>query len=174
MTPMNSPERLHNQGDKEQVMTPELKFSMELRVKCEQLLKERGKTIIDSEELALHGFTLFGIPLGLIKNIRTKTNPLDLVRHRRIKLKKSGNSTKTIQIDCSGVDPTNAKFIDIRGLEEGYDTWLRLYRNQGARFMGYKAGTGIHIVPIEVRPAFGAELVYYGHQIKQSSSIEHK
>lgn len=176
---MNKSEGLHNQGDEAQAMTPELKLSMELRVKCEQLLKERGKTIIDTEELAAHAFTLFGIPLGLIKSIRTKTNPLDLVRHRRIKLEKSGNLTETIQIDCSGVDPTKTKFIDIRGLEKRYNSWLRLYRNQGARFTGYKAdtgmvGTGIQVVPIEVSPASGAQLVYYQDQINQSSPIEHK
>lgn len=176
---MNQSERLHNQGNEEQNITRELELSMQLRTTCEEILQEKGKTIIDSEELALHYWTIFGMPLGMIKSIRTKINPLDLVRHRSIKLKYSNDPTTTIQIDCSGINPSKAKFIDVKYFSDSDGGWLRLYKDRTANFMGYKPdtgsfGTGIQVIPIEVRPAFPAELVYYNHQINQSSPIEHK
>lgn len=178
---MSQSERLHNQGSKEQVMTPELKLSMELWTTCEKLLQEGGKTIIDSKELALHIYLPILMPLGIMKSIRTKINPLDLVRHRSIKLKFRGDPTESIRIDCPGINPSKAKFIDVKvspdyeEYERG-EEWLRLYKVQSARFMGYKTPTGSSSwpTPIEVRPAFGAEIGYYQSQSNQSLPIEHK
>lgn len=177
---MSQSERLYNQGYEEQVITPELKLSMELRATCENLLREKGKTIIDSKELALHYYLPILMPLGIIKSIRTKINPIDLVRHRSVKLK-NNRVDGFVQIACPGVDPSKAKFIDVKvspdyeEYERG-EEWLRLYKDQNARFMGYKTPTGSSSWPnpIEVRPAFGAELAFYQNQINQSSPVEHK
>lgn len=180
LTNMNQSERLHNQGNEQQSITRELELSMQLRAKCEQLLQEKGKTIIDSEELALHYYLPVLMPLGIIKSIKTKINPIDLVRHRSVKLKHN-RVDSFIQIACPGVNVSKAKFIDVK-VSPDYEEyargkeWLRLYKDQNARFMGYKTPTGSSSwpYPIEVRPAYAGGLTTYHHQINQSSPIEHK
>lgn len=182
---MNQSERLHNQGYKEQVITPELKLSMELRATCERLLQEKGQTVIDVDELALYFFPVVGPLPGVMKSIRNKIiNPVDNIRHKDLRVKigypnlRSSRSGEFIHIKCPGVSPTNSKFIDVIGLEEHRDTWLRLHSSRSATIMGYKPNKGIvgtfGVRPVEVRPAFSRELEYYKHQIYQSSPVEHK
>lgn len=185
---MNKSERLHNQGSREQVITPELKLSMELRDACENLLLEKGKNVIDVNELAAYCFPIVGPLPGIMRGIRNKVNnPVDNIRHKNIKLKvgypnlRPSREGEFIEIKCPSVNPPNAKFIDVMGLVWDYSRWLRIYRNQGAEIMGYKPdkgmfGTGLGVRPIVIRKASKRELEYFKHQINQSSRspVEHK
>jgi hypothetical protein len=178
---MNISERLHNQGNEQQATTPELELSMELRDICVNLLQEKGKNRISTSELIIQVLQ----PLGAIRSLAKWTKPQNLIRHRKVSLKKEENSEPHIFISCVGMDPGKADldiFVTPDPIRQRFGNavgiyWLRLESGKSGEIMrrfghGKKPGIGEHIQRFS--KATIEDLSYCQNQINQSSPIEHK
>lgn len=183
---MNNPERLHNQGSQEQVITPELKLSMELRDKCEQLLEEKGKAEIDHGKLALLVIPTL-LPIGIIRMIRDgiKERGVPSLRQRRAILVGKSNTPEVGILSNGTPNPSKARMITVHipmlDNSPADCNILELERGQGGKI------TTVHVLNYqffnkdpnttkrnETRLATMKELEAYQRYINQSSPIEHK
>lgn len=187
MVPMNPSERLHNQGDKEQVMTPELKLSMELRDKCEQLLQEKGNAKVDLVKLnsLINPAVLpVGIIIMMVSGIRQRSMPS--LSERVLILVEGENNKPAVKIVSNGTTiPSRAREITIHipelddspadinvlKLERGQKGKIETMHILNFQFYGRDPNT---TKKAETRLATMEELEAYRRHITQSSPIEHK
>ena len=179
---MNKSERSYIQGYREQIMTPELKLSMELRGTCERLLQEHGRNNFSYQNAALHlpPFLLF-VPL---RYLIYRSTPSELLFSREVKMghKKKDNKPDII-ITSRGFYLNKAKRIEVeaKGLEErvyreGKEpqaTWLELLKEGKTTIVTYYPTRDIRN-PIDRRRATIEELQAYQRYIGESSPIEYK
>lgn len=182
---MNQSERLYNQGNKEQTMTPELKLSVELRTRCEQLLQEKGKAVIDPTKVIYLITPL--LPLGVISMIISgiRQRRLPSLRDREVILAGKDNKPNAKILSHDTTIPSRARTITVHIPElddSPADTnVLKLERGQAGKietmhilnfqFFGRDPNT---TKKTEIRLAATEELKAYQRYINQSSPIEHK
>lgn len=180
---MNPSERLHNQGNNEQVMTPELKLSMELRATCERVIQEKGRNGINYSELFFQVLQ----PIGIIRSLVHKTAPHNMVRCRGVRLRGETSSDQDGAIECKGTNPSRAKVVyvyikDMQGQQfiEGTDiTTLSLERGKRGQIieshlLNYHFFDNNAPKQIEKRLATMEELETYKIYIEQSLPVENK
>jgi len=177
---MNKSEKLHNQGNEEQAMTPELKLSMELWDTCVKLLDEKGQNKIRVGEI----ISRVVFPPFDLHNLRNMTLPHSNLRIRYVVLKGEKKEGDTL-VEMYGVNPNKAKEIRVyvRGVleEDSPDpTFLHLRKGRRAevkailddslwwyRIPSFK-------VAVKEGKAKMKDLETYKSFIKQGSPIDHK
>lgn len=182
---MNRSERLHNQCNEQQNMTPELELSMQLRAKCEQLLDENGKTVIDLAKVMLLITPL--LPLGVLEMVISsiKNKGLPSLREKEVLLVGKSNQpeikilshgttipsrSKSITVHIPKLDhsPADVKVLKLEREEVGKIETRHILNFQ---FYGRDPNTTRQT---ETRLATMEELETYQRYIKQNSPIEHK
>lgn len=178
---MNSSERLNNQGSTEQVITPELKLSMELWDTCVKLLDEKGQNKIRVTEIVSRVvFPLF----NLFNLMNSLTLPHNNLRIRYVSLKGEKREGDTM-VEMYGVNPNKVKEIRVyvRGLmeETPYNSiFLSLKKGKRAEL---KTTTDDSLlfnrvatlkIDVQKGKANMQDLEAYQAYIKQGSPIENK
>ena len=181
---MNLSERLHNQGNEEQVMTPELKLSMELRAKCEQLLDNTGKNVIDYSKVlyfitpllpvGLITMIISGIKLRSMPSLRERETIMEIGNVPEVKIL-SHNTTipsraRTITVSVPKLDDS-FKDHNILKLEKGKRGQIVTMHVLNFQFYGWDPDTTNRT---ERRLATKEELEAYKRYIERSSPVEHK
>lgn len=171
---MNPSERLHNQGNEEQVITPELKLSMQLRDTCEELLQKKGGNEFNYPELLSRSILGFVI----IRSLATRTMPqVQSITSRIVKLKGERSDEPDVFIACNSTNPSKAKWVDV-WIQNNKFMRLRLGKNQEGVIMRKLQSANPRFLDTptttEVEPATTEDLSYYQDLISQSLPIEHK
>lgn len=178
---MNQSERLHNQGNKEQIITPELELSMKLWDTCVKLLDEKGRNKIRVREIVSRAvFPLYNL-FNVLNNL---TLPHNNLRIRYVSLK-GEKEEGDARIAMYGVNPNKAKEIRVyvRGIidEDQRDpTFLRLRKGKRAEIKAilddslFFSRIPAYKVAVKEGKAKMKDLVAYQSYIQQSSTIERK
>lgn len=184
---MNPSERLHNQGIEQQVMTPELELSRQLRTKCEKLLQQKGENHIEFM-LLLVAANPITLPLLALHQL-DESKPLERLWGRYVTLRNGDSEKPNITIVCTGFNPGKAKYVDIYfspmsrysdyvlPVLQGKDS--RLIKVHGVSLRLGKNRKGQITKPLGLqtqisRPATAENLSFYQKLVNQSSPIEHK